>query len=68
MNDAKIKNTGYYNEHGYRQAVLLLEGDLVKVEKTLDGFFLCRSVCRNSNREVIAEVEAENLEVTGGKV
>ena len=68
MNGAKIKNNGYYNEHGYRKAVLLLEGDLVKVEKTLDGLFLCQAVCRNSNREVIAEVEPENLEVTGGKV
>ena len=68
MNNAKIKNTGYYSEHGYRKAVLLYDGDPVKIEKKLEGLFLCQAVCRNSNREIIAEVELQNLETLGGEV
>lgn len=66
MKNAKIKNTGYYSEHGCRKAVLLHEDDPVKIEKELDGLFLCQATCRNSNREVIVEVDPENLDMLGG--
>jgi len=68
MNDAKIKNTGFYDEHGCAKAVLLYEGDRVKIERKLEGLFLCQATCRNSNRKVIAEVETENLQFQGGEV
>ena len=62
MASVKVRETGFFGEHGSKRLVLLKEGDEGKLVRSTGDLILCEVTCRNSNRLVVAEIELENVQ------